>query len=469
MKGIHSLANCPNEAQAHPRNAYPCISAPVFGKTVLENGVRVITESLAGVRSVSIGVIVDCGSKDETDGEAGLAHLCEHLLFQGTSGRDALEIACQADGFGQVGAFTTRDYTCYYAATLDDYQYHALDLLGNMLLNSTFPDDCVTREKQVILSELNRSHDIPEQRVHDLAHRQVWRGSSLERPVAGNAEAVARHTREDAIYFFQRHYTPDRILIAAAGHLDHADFVAQTRDAFWRLLGRSGASPDPCPVFQPGITIEPVNSAQAYFCLAVPAPSYADRSRYLVHVLNRVLGGGISSRLSRRLRQKAALVYEVNSEYIAYRDAGMIAVEGCTSPEHLPEVASIVGTTTADLLSGREAVDVEELWRAKTHIRVQHLCSSEDVYTRMCRLATQELYLGGRIEAEDVLARIDGVELADLARFNRNYCSSFPKAHLVVAGPVADEPDLRARLTCVPGDLNLRERNCNHHTIKGGN
>jgi predicted Zn-dependent peptidase len=469
MKGIHSLAMCPIEAEPYPRNAYPGASAPVFGKTVLENGVRVITESLAGVRSVSIGVIVDCGSKDETDGEAGLAHLCEHLLFQGTSGRDALEIACQADGLGQVGAFTTRDYTCYYAATLDDYQYHALDLMGDILLNSTFPDDCVIREKQVILSELKRSHDIPEKHVHDLAYRQVWCGSSLGRPVAGNAEAIARHMREDAIYFLQRHYTPDRIVIAAAGHLDHADFVAQTRDAFWRSLGRSDASPCPCPVFQPGITIAPINSAQAYFCLIIPAPSYADQSRYVVHVLSRVLGGGISSRLSRRLRQKAALVYEVNSEYIAYRDAGMIAVEGCTSPEHLPEVASIVQTTTADLLSGREAVDAEELWRAKTHIRVQHLCSSEDVYTRMCRLATQELYLGGPVEAGEVLARIDGVELADLVRFNRNYCSSIPKAHLVVAGPIADEPGLRARLTRIPGELDRREHSCNHYTIKRGN
>ncbi len=423
-------------------------------KTVLENGIRVVTEAMDGVRSVSIGVMVDCGSKDESATERGLAHLCEHLVFQGTGVRGALEIARQVDGFGQAGGFTTRDYTCYFAFTLDDYQYHALDLLGDVLLNPTFPADCVSREQRAIQSEIERGRDIPERYVHDLAKRRAWDGNALGLSIAGSPDSIVRHTRESIIYFFQRHYTPERMIIAAAGRVDHEDFVAQTRDAFWRMLGPGDASALDAPIFHPGLTVECATSAQVYFCLVIPAPPYADANRYLVHVLNRILGGGISSRLSRRLREDTGLVYEVSSEYHAYRTAGMISVEGSTSPDHLIEVTSAVLETISNLFSGYEPVDAEELWRAQTYIRIQHLTASEDVHTRMCRLATQELYFGRRLEASRILAHIDTVDLKSLSAFARAYLfGQLTKAHFVVAGPVQDESSTRARLESLLNDL----------------
>jgi predicted Zn-dependent peptidase len=436
------------EGSLRAQSVEPCGSAPAVRKTVLENGVRVVTESMGGVRSVSIAVLVDCGSKEESVEQAGLAHLCEHLSFQGTSSRDAMQIARQADSFGQVGGFTTRDYTCYFAATLDDYQFHALDLLGDVLLNSTFPDDCLSHEKQAILSEIERGADMPEQHVHDLAKRRAWPRSALGRPIAGDAATLVWHTREDLIYFFHRHYTADRMIVAAAGHLDHDDFVAQTRDAFWRLIGRSAPSPRETPEFHPGVTIESTNSAQAYFCLTIPAPPYAAPDRYVTHVLNRILGGGISSRLSRKLREEAGLVYAVQSEYHAYRDAGMISVEGSTGAQHIAEAIAIVLATLGNLLSGQEPVDAEELWRAKTHMRVQHLTSSEDVHTRMCRLATQELYFESHLDTHRILAHIDAVELGHLTAFTRDYLSrQLSLAHLAIVGPIDDEPALRSRVT----------------------
>jgi len=437
---------CQTDGSFSAGDRYPLASASPYGKTVLENGVRVVTESLEGLRSVSVGVLVDCGSKDESEAEAGLAHLCEHLLFQGTGGRDALEIARQVDGFGSAGGFTTRDYTCYYATTLDDYQYYALDLLGDILLNSTFPTHSLVRERQAILSEIERGRDVPEQYVQNLAKMESWRGNSLGRPVAGDAEAIARHTREDAIYFLQRNYTPDRIVIAAAGHLDHEDFVAQTRDAFWRLLGHCDTVRRECPVFHPGVTIESINSTQSYLCLTIPAPGYADRDRYVVHVLNRILGGGFSSRLLHTLREEAGLVYEVHSEYHAYRDGGMITIEGSTQLEHVPDVASLLLSTVSDLLSERTPVDAEELWRAKTHLRVEHLIASEDAHTRMCRLATQELYFGCFLEAGEVLSKIDEVDLTAISRFCHEHQNEFSNAPLVVAGPIQKEQELRVRL-----------------------
>jgi predicted Zn-dependent peptidase len=418
----------------------------VYAKTVLENGVRVVTESLDCVRSLSIGVIVDCGSKDEGAGEAGLAHLCEHLVFQGTSGRTAIEIAQHADSFGQVGGFTTRDYTCYYAVTLDDYQFHALDLLGDLLLNSTFPEHLVAAEKRAVLGEMERCWDMPERQVHDLAKRSAWRDSSLGRPVIGDAQTVAQHTREDAIYFLQSHYTPDRIIIAAAGHLDHDDFTAQTRDAFWRLLGQRSSTPRQIPAFHPGLTIEHLNSSQAYFCLVIPAPAYTARERYALHVLNRILGGGISSRLSSELREEAGLAYDVHSEYHAYRDAGMMSVEGSASTEQLSQTIAAVLRTVSRLCSGQRPVDIAELWRAKTHLRVHHVASSEDAHTRMCRLGTQELYFGEHLDAREVLGQIEAVQGPAVNAMAQGLYQPLSQAHLVVAGPKLSEPAVRDEL-----------------------
>lgn len=422
-------------------------NGPAYDKTVLENGVRVITEAIPGVRSLSIGVMIDCGAKDERPEEAGLAHLCEHLLFQGTSARDGLQIARQIESFGHAGGFTTRDYTCYYAATLGDYQFHALDLLGDVLLNSTFPEECLARERRAVLSEIERCWDMPARHVHDVAKACALPGQALGRPIAGTPEAIARHTREDVIYFLQQHCTPDRIIIAAAGHLDHDDFTAQTRDAFWRLLGHSPATPVDAPVFQGGVTVECTGSAQAYFCLLTPAPVYAGASRYAVHVLNWILGGGISSRLFRKLRDEAGLVYDVQSEYHAYRDAGMISVEGSTAPEHLEEVIATVLNTVTGLFTGSDPVSADELWRARTHLRIQHAMSSEDVYTRMSRLATQELYFGQRLDADAVLESIDAVDSEELsAAIREDLSPGLPNAHLVVAGPLGKYQDLAARL-----------------------
>jgi predicted Zn-dependent peptidase len=423
------------------------LGEPAYGRAVLENGVRVITEAIPGVRSVSIGVIVDCGPKDEWPEQAGLAHLGEHLLFQGTCARNTLEIARQVESFGHAGGFTARDYTCYFAATLDDYQFHALDLLGDVLLNSTFPDDCVARERQAILSEIERCWDMPSQHVHDLAKSHALPDQALGRPIAGTAETVARHTREDVIYFLQQHYTPDRIIIAAAGHLDHGDFTAQCRDAFWRLLGQSESAPVKTPIFQGGVTVECTSSAQAYFCLLTPAPEYAAPERYAVHLLNWILGGGISSRLYGKLRDQMGLVYEIHSEYHAYRDGGVISVEGSTSPNHLEEVIAAVLDTVAGLFSGAEPVSPDELWRAKTHLRIQHSIASEDVHTRMCRLATQELYFGRYLDAETILEHIDAVDSgAVCATICKRLFPRLRNAHLVVAGPVGDSRAVADRL-----------------------
>jgi predicted Zn-dependent peptidase len=411
----------------------------LYKRTTLENGIRVATQRMPEVRSVAIGVVVDVGPRAESARHAGLAHLTEHLLFQGTSNRDASEIARMMDlAGGQLGGFTTRDYTCYFATVLDEHGPYALDLLGDILLNSTFPAQRVEREKEAILREISARRDAPAERAHDLLKSFAWDGHSLGRPIAGWPHTVRALARADVIYFVHENYVPDRIIIAAAGNLHHEDFVAQVRDAFWRLLGESPLVHHPAPLPQAGVVVEPMPVSQTYFCLGIPAPSYTHADRYALHVLTNLLGGGCSSRLFRQLREERGLVYGIAAEYHAYRDAGMLCCEGSTAVENTLPVLGITLTALWRLATGMEPIDEEELWRAKTQLRRQHLLAAESTSTCMSRLATQELYFGRHLPAEEVLAQIEAVDVNLLQHLAGEYLlEALPHAALAVTGPEA--------------------------------
>ena len=412
----------------------------MYRKTVLENGVRVVTEAMPRVRSLSIGLLVDTGPRDEPPGLAGVAHLAEHLMFQGTSSRSAEEIARFIDvAGGEMGGFTSRDYTCYYASVLDDHGTYALDLLGDVLLNSTFPEKSLSRQKSAIACEIQESRDAAERHVSALLKASAWPGHHLGRAVQGSLASVARVTREDLIYFVHRNYAPDRLVIAAAGHVDHDDFVAQARDAFWRMLGESGDPPVLEPRFRPGPTAIEAPHAQAYFSIGLPAPAYADHSRYGWHVLSQLIGAGVSSRLFREIREERGLAYSINSEYLAFREAGLFQIDGCTPVGSLPEVLAITFRILASLTAGESPVDDEELWRARTRLRGRHLMASEDAGTRMSRLATQELYFGRQVDEEEVLAGIDAFDAAGLDHVVQGaFRNALGQAAVAVVGPGLD-------------------------------
>jgi predicted Zn-dependent peptidase len=414
--------------------------SPVVQKTVLENGIRVVTESMAGMRSVAIGILVEASPRNEDSGKNGLAHMAEHLMFQGTSSRDADQIARLMDrGGGSIGGFTARDYTCYFATVLDDYRTYAIDLLGDVLLNPIFPPQNLETGKMAILREMAMSQDNPFDRVHSLLKSYAWQGHALGYPIIGTPASVEELTREDVIYFVHKHYMPDRLIIAAAGSVEHDDFVAQVRDAFWRMLGR-GALPDLNPPdFQGGAALEQMPVSQAYFCIGLQAPSYTHADRYALHILNTVLGSGSSSRLFRRIRGEHGWVYDIGSEYHAYRDAGMLVIEGSTAPQYLLQVLGHVRHELHSLLTGEEALDDEELMEAKRQIRGQHLITSENTHTRMSRLATQELYFGRHIPSQEILAQIEAVDAKSLQRLaHENLVDALGDLTIAVVGP--DEP-----------------------------
>jgi len=408
-------------------------------RTVLENGIRIITERVPEARSVALGILIDAGPRQESLEQCGLAHLTEHLLFQGTSNRDALRIARDLDlAGGHTGAFTARDYTCYHATVLDDHCTYALDLLGDLLLNSIFPEESLRREKQAILREIDSDHDAPHVRVNDLLKELAWAGHSLGRPIPGWPDSVQGLTREDVIYFVHEHYLPDRILIAAAGHLDHDDFVAQARDAFWRLLGASEQRDGLPPAHHSGIRIEHRALSQAYFALGIPAGGYAHEGRYALHVLTSLLGVGSSSRLFRQVREERGLVYDIGAEYHAYRDAGLVVIQGSTAPEQLRAVLELTLLELARLAWSAEPVSDEELWKARMQLRSQHLLAGESSSTRMSRLATQEFYFGRALAGEEILQGIAQVDGTALQRLRHDWLApALTQIALAIVGPEA--------------------------------
>lgn len=413
----------------------------MYRKTTLDNGIRILTDAMPSVRSVAIGIVVDVSPRHEIGHKRGLAHMTEHLVFQGTSSRSALQIARMMDtAGGNMGAFTARDYTCYYATVLDEYRTYALDLLGDMLLNSLFPEASLAREQEAVLRELDGTGDDPEQRAHTLLKTVAWPDHPVGWSIIGEPEHVRAMSREDVIYFMHEHYTPDSVIITAAGHVDHDDFVAQVQDAFWRMQGQRTVVEHPLPKYQPGVTVSPMPVSQAYFAMGLPAYPYAHPDRYALHMLNNILGGGISSRLFCRIREERGLVYDIGSEYHAYHDAGMLVITGSTAPESLMQVVALTLVELWKLASGDEPVDMEELWKAKMHLRGQHLISAEDTHTRMSRLATQELYFGRHIATEEILAHIDAIDASLLGHMGETFLqNALNQVSLVVVGPEAPE------------------------------
>jgi predicted Zn-dependent peptidase len=413
----------------------------MYQKTTLENGIRVVTEAMPEARSLALGILVAASPRDEAMEQGGLAHMVEHLMFQGTSSRDAMQIARLMDtAGGHLGAFTSRDYTCYYATVLDDYRTYALDLLGDVLLNSIFPLEALDRARETILHEIEEGNDSPDERLNDLLKATIWPGHPLGRPTAGLAADVRRIRRDDIIYFVHENYLPDRIIIAAAGHVEHADFVAQVRDAFWRMIGQSTPRPIQAPAYQNAVAVEYMPVSQAYFSIGLQAPAYTHASRYGVHLLSNVLGGGISSRLFRRIREERGLVYRIGSDYHAYEEAGLFVVEGSTTPEKLITVLTLTLIELWQFLSAEEPVSAEELWKAKLQLRAQHLITGESTHTRMSRLATQEFYFGKPISSEEVIAQIEQVNQLTLQQIAEELLlPALPRLTLTVVGPKAPE------------------------------
>jgi predicted Zn-dependent peptidase len=401
-------------------------------KTVLPNGIRLVSERIPHVRSVAVGVWVDTGSRHEPSELGGISHFIEHLVFKGTESRTAEEIARAVDSVGgQMDAFTTKEHTCFYVTVLDEHLALATDLLSDILIHPRFDAADIEREKSVVLQEFGMVEDTPDDVIHDLFAERVWPDHPLGRPILGDRKVVQALERGTVLRYFREEYCPARITIAAAGHLEHDQLVD--------LLGaRFHEFQQPCPSRQeerPRLTscVDLVERPleQVHFVLGGPGLAQDAPERYALFLLNTIIGGSMSSRLFQEVREREGLVYAIHSGNAAFRDSGLFYVYAGTEPAHFRRVVEL---TLRELRKLRaEGVTADELRRAKDHLKGSLMLSLESTGSRMTRVAKQELYFGRAFTFDEILADIDRVSLPELGRLVERLLAA--PLSLVALGP----------------------------------
>jgi predicted Zn-dependent peptidase len=384
-------------------------------KQSLPNGITLLTERMPHVRSVTLGVWLRRGSRHEPPPLNGASHFIEHLVFKGTENRSARDIALAVDSIGgQIDAFTSKEYTCFYAKVLDENVADAVDLLSDIVLRPLFDATELERERKVIVEEIRMVEDAPEELVYDLFSTHFYPKHALGRPIQGTEGTVRGLSRSRLLRYFRENYVPDNLLIVAAGNLRH-DHVARLAARTFGTMPRtarksvSGRPPRPCG----GIVARPKNELeQLHLLLGVPAFPERHAQRYPLVVLNALFGGTMSSRLFQKVREERGLAYSVYSAINAFRDAGVMMVYAGTSPDKADELLSVVGTEIADL---REAgPTAREVDIAKEHLKGSLMLSLESTSARMTNLARQEMYHARTFTMEETLRRLSRVSRADV-------------------------------------------------------
>ncbi|MGH7828619.1 MAG: M16 family metallopeptidase [Candidatus Binatia bacterium] len=385
----------------------------------MDNGIRILSEEMPGTRSVSLGIWVENGSRHEPQHQNGISHFIEHLFFKGTERRSAARIAEEMDSVGGVlNAFTGKEYTCYYAKVLDENLPLAIDLLTDILLHSVFDGEEIERERSVILQEICQVEDTPDDYVHDLFNVDFFQGHSLGLPICGQAVTVSRFRREDFLDFVNERYLPSRVIVAAAGHLNHADLCREMEAKLGAVSGWGSrshapkiATEDP-PTPQSGVFRHSKPLEQVHFCLGVAGIFQSHPQRYAAYVLNTILGGGMSSRLFQEIREKRGRAYSIYSFLSSYRDAGYFGVYAGTSLEWAEEVVDLTIKEMGRFTKGefRE----EELERAKSQLVGNMILGLESSDSWMSHIAKNEIYFRRQISLEEISQGIRSVSRSDV-------------------------------------------------------
>ncbi len=377
--------------------------------TTLGNGVRIITEYMPYVRSVSVGVWIGTGSRREKPEENGVSHFIEHMLFKGTTNRSAEEIARSVDSIGgHLDAFTSKELVSYNAKVLDEHLTEGFDVLSDLVLNPLFRPEDVEKEKGVILEELKMEVDNPEYLVHEIFCSNFWKGHSLGRSILGTKETISSFNRNIVQSHYSQVYSPGNILITAAGNLKHSMLVDLAAERFANLRANGLPPADTAPLTHARIKLKNKRSLeQVHLCLGVPSYPMPHEMRFACYVLNTVLGGGMSSRLFQNIRERLGLVYAVFSELNLYRDSGCLMIYAGTSAESAPKVVECImkefHALKDDLLSA------DEMRRAKDHLKGSLMLSLESSSSRMANLARQELFFGRFFSMDELAGRIEQV------------------------------------------------------------
>ncbi len=419
-------------------------------REVLPNGVRVVTENITYVQSVALGIWVGVGARDESDRLRGISHVIEHMLFKGTPTRTALQIADQIDSVGgDINAFTSKESTCYYVRMLSEHVPLAIDVLCDMFLNSVVDPEELAREQNVILEEIKRRDDEPDDLVHDVFAEAMWPGHVLGKSVIGTPETVSGLTSLDLKDYMASRYTPDTIVVAAAGNLNHAEIVAMVEERLGHLEGKKSdwRAPDAAPQFTPATAYVEKPIEQVNLVLGVPGYSQLSDDKYKLSILDNILGGSMSSRLFQEIREKRGLAYSIGSFAQSFREGGYFAVYSGTGAKTANQVIDLVKAEFANVRKNN--ITEKELDRAKNQFRGSIVMSQESMNSRMMRIGRNELVYDRVIPTEEVMAKIVAVSLDDVAEvaehlFGREEYAMATVGPFAKDGPTGDAEEANA-------------------------
>lgn len=390
-----------------------------FQKTRLSSGVRIVTEQIPSVRSVSVGVWIAVGSRDESDQEAGMCHFIEHMVFKGTSRRRMHHIAQRMENVGgYLNAFTSKEYTCFYARCLDEHLSRALDTVLDLVLNPVFPEREIEREKDVVVEEMKMYEDTPDEFVFDLFDSALYGTHAMGRPVIGTEESVRAFDRQRLGDFLHRHYTPGNIVVSVAGNADHEAVVRFVEKA---LAGREGATSvtqqrTPPPDRRPESISSDRPIQQAHIILGARGMHVHDQERVGLSVLNTILGGGMSSRLNQNIREKYGYCYNIYSFVNLHSDTGDIGVYMGTDGRKVDRAFKLIQREFARL--GEKPVSKTELQRAINQSKGAIMLGLENMSSRMMRMGRQELYYGRYYSLDEIMDLVEGVTSQEIQRLS---------------------------------------------------
>lgn len=389
----------------------------MYRKLILENGVRLVTERIPTLKSVTVGIWVNAGSRDETPAQAGYSHFIEHMFFKGTTSRSATDISREIDALGgEMNAFTTRETTTFYVKVLDQHLAKALDLLSDLLHHSKFGPKEIEKEKQVVLEEIRMVQDDPEDLVQELHAGQVMGRHPLGRPILGRAATIGALRRKDLLDYIEARYQPQEIVVAVAGNFDQRALERTIAREFGRRHRREAQGPHErrAPEIRGGVVMQRKQLEQVHLCIGMKGLSAGHPDRYAAYILNSVLGGSVSSRLFQEVREKRGLAYSIYSFLSGYSDGGTLTVYAGTRQKEVERVLDLVQREIRRMAAN--AITRDELKRTKDQMKGSLMLSLESSHSRMNKLAKDEMIKGKHTTLDEMTRAIDAVTFKQIER-----------------------------------------------------
>ena len=406
-----------------------------YKKTVFDNGTKIITESISHAKSVSLGIWVNAGSRDELDKERGIFHFIEHMIFKGTKSRSAIQIAKDLDTIGGFSnAFTGKEQTCFHARVLNKHLQFLIDLFSDIFINSLFAEKDLELEKSVVLQEISMMEDTPDEYIHVLSDQTFWRGDPLGRPILGTKETVSKITRKDILDYVSRFYSPKRVVIAAAGNVDHDLLVDYFRSFLEPLPVENNVSlARPTPLITPTVSSYPKELEQVHLCLGAQASSLSGEKRFAEAIFNTILGGNMSSRLFQEIREKRGLAYSVYSYISAFIDTGLLRIYVAIDKKEINRVVKLIGILIKGIQNGDLSED--DIARTKECLIGGILLGAENMGNLMMRLAKNEFIFERYISYEEVIKELKKVTLNEVIDVSKRVFSA-GNVSMTALGPV---------------------------------